>query len=286
MQKYVFIERDYEAGDDEEDSGKGNGKGKDSGSKVAKVKREIAESLLEPQVQELMKLIFNQRLFAAAMADLDYDADKLPLGKLSKRTIEQGFQALKDLSELFINHSLAESKHNTSYHEAISDLSNMYYTVIPHAFGRNRPPTINHENLLKREIELLDSLSDMSIADGIMNEAEEDVEGIIPNPVDGQFKGLGLKEMTALDHSSKEFEMLQDYLLKSHGETHYMSFKIDEIFRIERTGERERFSASPYAKVKGTKGDRRLLWHGSRCTNYGGILSQGLRIAPPGIYDS
>jgi poly [ADP-ribose] polymerase len=27
--------------------------------------------------------------------------------------------------------------------------------------------------------------------------------------------------------------------------------------------------------------DRRLLWHGSRSTNFGGILSQGLRIAPP-----
>lgn len=29
------------------------------------------------------------------------------------------------------------------------------------------------------------------------------------------------------------------------------------------------------------KSDKRLLWHGSRTTNYGGILSQGLRIAPP-----
>jgi poly [ADP-ribose] polymerase len=27
--------------------------------------------------------------------------------------------------------------------------------------------------------------------------------------------------------------------------------------------------------------NRRLLWHGSRSTNFGGILSQGLRIAPP-----
>jgi hypothetical protein len=26
---------------------------------------------------------------------------------------------------------------------------------------------------------------------------------------------------------------------------------------------------------------RRLLWHGSRLTNYVGILTQGLRIAPP-----
>jgi len=27
--------------------------------------------------------------------------------------------------------------------------------------------------------------------------------------------------------------------------------------------------------------NRMLLWHGSRATNYAGILSQGLRIAPP-----
>lgn len=28
-------------------------------------------------------------------------------------------------------------------------------------------------------------------------------------------------------------------------------------------------------------GDRLLLWHGSRSTNFAGILKQGLRIAPP-----
>ena len=55
--------------------------------------------------------------------------------------------------------------------------------------------------------------------------------------------------------------------------------QVQDIFRIERKGEEERFQQSPYAKVKGN--DRRLLWHGSRVTNYGGILSQGLRIAPP-----
>ena len=29
------------------------------------------------------------------------------------------------------------------------------------------------------------------------------------------------------------------------------------------------------------EGQRLLLWHGSRSTNFAGILSQGLRIAPP-----
>ena len=28
-------------------------------------------------------------------------------------------------------------------------------------------------------------------------------------------------------------------------------------------------------------GNRQLLWHGSRMSNWAGILSQGLRIAPP-----
>ena len=54
--------------------------------------------------------------------------------------------------------------------------------------------------------------------------------------------------------------------------------KVQEIFRIERDGEADRFNQSPFATIES---DRRLLWHGSRCTNFGGILSQGLRIAPP-----
>jgi hypothetical protein len=53
---------------------------------------------------------------------------------------------------------------------------------------------------------------------------------------------------------------------------------VEDIFRIERQGELERFEKSDYSKVKT---NRRLLWHGSRVTNFGGILGQGLRIAPP-----
>ena len=40
-------------------------------------------------------------------------------------------------------------------------------------------------------------------------------------------------------------------------------------------GEAERFK--PFNKLH----NKRLLWHGSRLTNWCGILSQGLRIAPP-----
>jgi poly [ADP-ribose] polymerase len=98
------------------------------------------------------------------------------------------------------------------------------------------------------------------------------------NKLDKQFQGLGMNEMSPLDHKSREFVEIDEYLNNSKGKTHNVSYKVQEIFRIERQGEFERFDKSKYSKIAS---NRRLLWHGSRVTNYGGILGQGLRIAPP-----
>lgn len=219
-----------------------------------------------------MQLIFNQQYFAATMRDLNYDAVKLPLGKLSKTTISRGFQALKDLSALIQNPALATSQHQTNYISATEQLSNLYFTLIPHAFGRNKPPVIRDTTLLKREIELLESLSDMKDASLLMkNEQKEEI-----NKLDQQFQSLGMNEMTPLDQESPEFTQLVDYLVDTRGATHSANYQVSQIFRVERSGEKDRLEA-----VHETYQDRRLLWHGSRCTNFGGILSQGLRIAPP-----
>ena len=223
-----------------------------------------------------MELIFNQQYFTATMADLNYDVNKLPLGKLSNSTILRGYQALKDISTLLGDASLAESKYGVSYQSAIEQLSNAFYSLIPHAFGRNRPPIIQNQDMLKHEIDLLDSLSDMKDAANIMKKEPKDVESI--NALDRQFKGLNLNEMTPLENNSTEFAELKNYLLETKGSTHHVDYKVDQIFRIERQGEKERFDKSPFS---GPPRNRRLLWHGSRATNFGGILSQGLRIAPP-----
>ncbi|KAM0804195.1 putative poly-ribose polymerase [Usnea florida] len=274
---YTFIERKYE--DDSDDdaeklptaSASGPSKNKDATSPVKR-----ADSALPKSVQRLMQLIFNQQYFADTMRELDYDAEKLPLGKLSKRTLERGYEILKDLSELLTDPAIADNKHNMTWPDAIAACSDAFYTVIPHSFGRSRPPVISSDEKLKKEINLMESLSDMQIASTIMKDTGGDAA---VNELDRQFSGLGLQEMTPLDMDSDEFKLLQEYLIKSHGHTHHLSFKVQDIFRIERTGEKSRFEQIPYAKLKGS--DRRLLWHGSRVTNYGGILSQGLRIAPP-----
>ncbi|KAI9812723.1 MAG: hypothetical protein M1827_004479 [Pycnora praestabilis] len=278
--KYTFIERDYEEDTSSDDELPGAGSRRASKASQSGENKKPAESKLPQPVQRLMELIFNQTYFSNVMQSMSYDSNKLPLGKLSKRTLKAGFESLKELAEVLDTPTLAQERHNLNFSEAIEFLTNAYYTTIPHSFGRRRPPPIDSEDMLKREIQLLESLSDMEIANEIMDARKvADEADLAIHALDRQYAGLGMSEMTPLDPDLNEFKHLQDYLVKSTGQTHSMQMKIEDIFRIERMGENDRFDKSPFAGRKDT--DRRLLWHGSRCTNFGGILSQGLRIAPP-----
>lgn len=51
---------------------------------------------------------------------------------------------------------------------------------------------------------------------------------------------------------------------------------IRTIFTVDRHGEGERYRAHSESLEP-----KALLWHGSRSSNFAGILAQGLRIAPP-----
>ncbi len=192
---YTFIERRYEDDSDDEDAdglpdASNSGASKNAGS-INPV--EQPDSALPVSVQQLMKLIFNQEHFAVTMRELDYDANKLPLGKLSKRTLDKGFEILRDLGELLADPSVADSKHNMTWSDAIVACSNAFYTVIPHTFGRNRPPVISSDEKLKKEISLMESLGDMQIANTIMKDNRGDSN---VNALDRQFIGLGMMEMT------------------------------------------------------------------------------------------
>merc|ERR1712079_663586 len=83
-------------------------------------------------------------------------------------------------------------------------------------------------------------------------------------------------EITVLGRDTEEWSVLEEYVKNTHAATHTQySLEIQDIFKVNRKGEDKRFK--PFKKLP----NRKLLWHGSRTTNYAGILSQGLRIAPP-----
>ena len=138
---------------------------------------------------------------------------------------------------------------------------------------------VDNWDLLQKEVAMLDTLTDMGVANDIMKTTDvrhKDDESV--SKLDQRFEQLNLAEATPLDTGSQEFKAIKDYLVNTAGHTHSIRYRLQDIFRIEREGEHERFTKSEFAKIKDK--NRRLLWHGSRSTNFGGILSQGLRIAP------
>lgn len=274
--KYAFIERSYEDSDSE---GEEDLPGAEKRKKLKQEQEQedeeevaVVESKLPKPVQDLLKLIFNQDYFKATFDAFDYDAEKMPLGKLSKSTLMRGYETLKTLS------GLVGSAGNGGQ---ISTLSNQYLSLIPHVVSRSsRPPVLSNMDLIKKEIELLEALTDMQLANDLMKGAKKSKDKAEEvNLLDRQYAGLGMNAMEPVSPDSKEFTELASYLTKSVGHTHGYRYQVQDIFRIERQGENDRFEQSAYSKVPNK--NRRLLWHGSRATNFGGILSQGLRIAPP-----
>ena len=237
------------------------------------VSSSLVESKLDKAVVNLMSFIFNIGLMDRVMAELEYDTDRIPLGKLSNTTVLRGYTILKDLSAI-VNTPTSAVPNQTQ----IEALTNQYYTLIPHAFKRNKkPPLLDHQTIISKEISLLDNLSDMRAANELMNKAKA-VQAEKMALVDRQFQSLGMKEMTPLDRQSTEFLELQTYLIKSASGSHlYTAYKLEDVFRIQRNGEFDRFDQN-CGNLTSAQSDRRLLWHGSRSTNFGGILSQGLCI--------
>jgi len=72
-----------------------------------------------------------------------------------------------------------------------------------------------------------------------------------------------------LHSDMSEFTIIQQYLKNTHAETHNSySLNIKDVFKVIRSGEEKRFK--PFKKLH----NRKLLWHGSRITNFAAILSQ------------
>jgi len=75
---------------------------------------------------------------------------------------------------------------------------------------------------------------------------------------------------------TREYSLIAEFVQNTHAEKDkWFSIELCDVFELEREGEDVKFE--PFKKLK----HHRMLIHGSRATNFIGILSQGLRIAPP-----
>ncbi|RZC53061.1 hypothetical protein C5167_011914 [Papaver somniferum] len=219
---------------------------------------------LESRIAKFISLICNVSMMKQQMIEIGYNAEKLPLGKLSKSTILKGYDVLKSISEAMT----ANPNRNT-----LEQLTGAFYTVIPHDFGfkNMREFIIDTPQKLKNKIEMVEALGEIELATKLLKDDDDMQE----DPLYSHYNRLQC-ELQAIDAGSKEYSVIEKYMKNTHAKTH-SSYTVDivQLFRVSRKCEDERFR-----KFSNTK-NRMLLWHGSRLTNWTGILSQGLRIAPP-----
>jgi len=221
---------------------------------------EDRKSKLDQRVQRLVTLIFNLEIMEESLLAMEIDIKKMPLGKLTKQHIQKGYKVLNKIDAVLKEDG---PKKNTD----LLRLTNKFYTLIPHDFGVKAPPLIASLDMLSQKMKLMESLINIEIAASLLKEGGATGE----SEIDTNYMKLKT-DLQALDKTDSEYKLLQTYMSNQKG-----NFKLSLIdaFKVCREGENERYQTKAYL------GNRQLLWHGSRVTNYVGILSQGLRIAPP-----
>uniref|UniRef100_A0A7S3KSA1 Poly [ADP-ribose] polymerase n=1 Tax=Euplotes crassus TaxID=5936 RepID=A0A7S3KSA1_EUPCR len=244
---YTEIEIDYEEESKEEQPKK-------------KSKKKQNDSTLDKSVQDLINFIFDMKLIEKSVVKIGLNVKKLPLGKLSEATLKEGYSYLKK-----IENELAKKKSNSS---KLSELSSEFYRHIPHDFGF-KPMSqfiIKTQEMLKEKLGLVESLRDIKIAAEINKQAENSDSML--SQIDQKYQKMNCK-IEPFTKKDKHYKDITSTLTTAG----YGNLQIIDSFKVARDGESKKF--------KKNIGNRKLLWHGSGFANWGGILSQGLRIAPP-----
>nr|VZI47038.1 unnamed protein product [Spirometra erinaceieuropaei] len=262
---YDMIEQDF--GDEPEEE-----------EEVTKKEEESEEpkSQLPEAVCSLMMLLCDIQAMEQTMREMNYDARRAPLGKLTTGQIRAGYEALNSISECLEKMKKAKESSSktaaskmTALKSELTSACDLFYTRIPHNFGMRTPPLISTPQELKEQLDLLKALEEMEVAFKIIKGESKKKD---THPADQHYAGLhcDLKPVAVTDTM---FETIKNYLSWTHAPTHSSyDLEILKVFECSKEGELESFK---------DYGSRYLLWHGSRLTNWMGILGRGLRIAPP-----
>jgi len=252
--KYTLIEIDY--GNDKEEEKK------PAKRDVSPAKeKKLVESKLDPRVQELIRMIFDMKMMENTLVEMEFDIKKSPLGKLTKKQIKDGYGVLQQMEKAI----------NGTEKGDLEDLANRFYTLIPHNFGRNRPTIIRSIEQIKSKMQMLDALAEIEIATKILEESANGSDLVAQ--LDQHYQKLKCA-IVPIEQNTEEFKRIAKFVETNQENKGYGGrLELLELFKVARDGESARF--------KKEVGNRKMLWHGSRLTNFAGILSQGLRIAPP-----
>eukprot|EP00744_Colponema_vietnamica_P021493 GILI01030730.1.p1 GENE.GILI01030730.1~~GILI01030730.1.p1 ORF type:complete len:526 (-),score=154.32 GILI01030730.1:282-1643(-) len=224
-------------------------------------------SKLDSRVQSVIKMIFDLETIKQAMMEMEIDLDQMPLGQLTRSHINKGFSVLTELQSVL--GEMTDANDPTTQVKLL-DLTNRFYSIIPHKHGIRGVQPLSTQEQLKQKITMMNTLLDIEVATSLLATSDRDMEEEI-NELDRHYRSLKC-QLQPLEESDR-LSLIKTYVNNTHAPTHSnYSLEVLDAFEVVREGEESRYVAMP---------NRMLLWHGSRLTNWAGILSQGLRIAPP-----
>ncbi|KAE8876209.1 hypothetical protein PF005_g15630 [Phytophthora fragariae] len=225
------------------------------------------QSRLPTEVQNFLTLIADHTELSYAYTvtdDLLGDAImKLPLGRLSKTTIKRGYETLEEIYEALRSRQVSRAR--------LTNLSSHFYSLIPH-----------HSRL-----EVIDTMVKLGKKVQLMAEVGASVRGMAHEPVARRCASRNYLdecydllecELQPVKSSDPDFALIQTYIRNSNCCGRKQDrLQLLSVFRVEKTEQETRFE--PFCNFA----NRRILWHGSHLANWLGILSEGLRIAPPEV---
>ena len=274
---YVELAGQHEGGVAGESSKQKKGKAKKSS-----LSSSVSESLLPKEIADLIQLIFDLEMIEREMTrSMDIDTSRLPPNALSRRQLGNGLAVLREL-ERFLNPIADEEggKENQAIDGPtralrLKDCSNRFYSIVPHSFDRKEAvEIIDNIKLLRKRIRTIEDLLQIVELEEMRVASAASAITLDRPLADVQYEELGCK-LDIVKQDAIEWELINKAIQDTHAATHTTyTLSIDKIFKIERPGESDRFLADP------CQGNKRLLWHGSRLSNWASILKNGLRIAP------
>lgn len=229
----------------------------------------IPETSLHPEVQDLVKFLYHEATTALSSslgpANITANGIETPLGVIGMSQIEAGEATLLKLFELFKlgDHSAPETQ------SKVMNLSNEFYTTIPHSVGgRDRSQIskalIDNMRAFEEKQELLQLMKDM-----LTVSQQTKASGVNLSDLDMKYFALGSR-ITFLEPGSDQYNHIQQYVTEGQVGDDRNQVSIKSIYAIQRPLEWEAFSKCP------VQHNRRLLYHGSRCSNFVGLLSRGV----------
>jgi len=243
---------------DEQTLAKLEAKPKGKGAKAAKpAKPAKVESNLHPEVASIVRHFYDEatsHLTSTVAATITAQGIETPLGILTLGQIEKGERILEDL--------YAEFKKKKKDAGALEQLSSDFYTAIPHRIGRSRTAIeaaiINTMPAFQQKQETLQLMKDMLEVNG-------DNAVLFNAKVDQEYAALGC-DMEWVPKTAAEYEKMRTYVEKSQVKT--SSIKVKNLWKLKRPKEWGGFAS----KI----GNEKHLFHGSRISNWVGILSRGI----------